>query len=124
MPLLMTLVVERALILTISFVRGPALVVVRPLLSRDGATTSLYLLHYLSVNTNRMDAVMGSNLLGLSDSFLPSRNHPFDGCKIIYGAFKNLNSNVQWAEVARQRVLNTQYSSLLTFISKLSTYVL
>lgn len=84
MPLLMTLVEEWALILTISFVRGPALVVVRSLLSRDRATTSLYLLHYLSVNTNRMDAMMGSNFF-LSDSFLPSRNYTFDGFKIIYG---------------------------------------
>lgn len=39
MPLLMTLE-ERALILTISFVRGPGVVVMRSRLARDGTTTS------------------------------------------------------------------------------------
>lgn len=54
-PLLMTLVKKRALILTISFVRGPDWVLLRSCLAR-GHRPPLYLLHYLSVNTNRMDA--------------------------------------------------------------------
>lgn len=50
----------RALILTISFVPGPGVVVLRSLLLRPvGQRPPLYLLHYLSVNTNRMDASDG-----------------------------------------------------------------